>query len=86
MFWCSQSAAVFDFELIDRSLEGAIRAARADEHERLARKHIGSVGTILLPGFLLLLHLPVGGRCLLVGGVASQAERPQSRSLFPHRA
>ena len=30
--------------------------------------------------------LPVGGRCLLVGGVASQAERPQARSLFPHRA
>src|SRR5262249_26440794 len=30
--------------------------------------------------------LPVGRRCLLVGRVASQAERPQSRSLFPHRA
>jgi hypothetical protein len=30
--------------------------------------------------------LPVGGRCLLVGVVASQAERPQARSLFPHRA
>jgi hypothetical protein len=30
--------------------------------------------------------LPVGGRCLLVGGVASQAERPQSRSLFLHRS
>jgi hypothetical protein len=30
--------------------------------------------------------LPVGGRCLLVGGVASQAECPQSRSLFSHRA
>jgi hypothetical protein len=29
--------------------------------------------------------LPVGGRCLLVGGVASQAECPQSRSLFPRR-
>ncbi len=28
----------------------------------------------------------VGGRCLLVGGVASQAECPQSRSLFSHRA
>ena len=30
--------------------------------------------------------LPVGGRCLLVGGVASQTERPQARSLFPRRA
>jgi hypothetical protein len=30
--------------------------------------------------------LPVGGRSLLVGGVASQAERPQARSLFSHRA
>jgi hypothetical protein len=29
--------------------------------------------------------LPVGGRCLLIGGVASQPERPQTRSLFPHR-
>jgi hypothetical protein len=28
---------VFDFELIDTSLEGAIRGARADEQERLAR-------------------------------------------------
>ena len=33
----AQSAAVFDFELIDTSLEGAIKGARADEHERLAR-------------------------------------------------
>ena len=32
-----QSVAVFDFELIDTSLEGAIRGARADEQERLAR-------------------------------------------------
>jgi len=31
------SVAVFDFELIDTSLEGAIRGARADEQERLAR-------------------------------------------------
>jgi hypothetical protein len=31
-------------------------------------------------------NLPVGGRCLLVGGIASQAERPQARSLFSHRA
>jgi hypothetical protein len=38
------------------------------------------------PGFLLLLHLSVGERCLLVGGIPSQAERPQSRSLFPHGA
>ena len=30
--------------------------------------------------------LPVGGRCLLVGGIASQAEGPQARSLFPRRA
>ena len=29
--------------------------------------------------------LPVGGRCLLIDGVASQPERPQTRSLFPHR-
>ena len=29
--------------------------------------------------------LLVGGRCLLIGGVASQPERPQTRSLFPHR-
>jgi hypothetical protein len=27
----AQSVAVFDFELIDTSLEGAIRGARADE-------------------------------------------------------
>jgi hypothetical protein len=33
----TQSVAVFDFELIDTSLEGAIRGARADEQERLAR-------------------------------------------------
>ena len=33
----AQSVAVFDFELIDTSLEGAIRGARADERERLAR-------------------------------------------------
>src|SRR6516164_3581338 len=34
----AQSVAVFDFELIDTSLEGAIRgAARPDEQERLAR-------------------------------------------------
>jgi Protein of unknown function (DUF2380) len=33
----AQSVAVFDFELIDTSLEGAIRGARADEQERLAR-------------------------------------------------
>jgi hypothetical protein len=32
-----QSVAVFDFELIDTSLEGAIRDARPDEQERLAR-------------------------------------------------
>ena len=31
------SVAVFDFELIDTSLEGAIRGARADEQGRLAR-------------------------------------------------
>jgi Protein of unknown function (DUF2380) len=28
---------VFNFELIDTSLEGAVRGARADEQERLAR-------------------------------------------------
>ena len=34
----AESVAVFDFELIDTSLEGAIRGgARADERERLAR-------------------------------------------------
>ena len=33
----AQSVAVFDFELIDTSLEGAIRGARSDEQERLAR-------------------------------------------------
>jgi Protein of unknown function (DUF2380) len=33
----AQSVAVFDFELIDTSLEGAIRGARPDERERLAR-------------------------------------------------
>jgi hypothetical protein len=32
-----QPVAVFNFELIDTSLEGAIRGARADEQERLAR-------------------------------------------------
>jgi hypothetical protein len=32
----AQSVAVFDFELIDTSLEGAIRGTRADEQERLA--------------------------------------------------
>src|SRR5262245_44695860 len=31
----AQSVAVFDFELIDTSLEGAVRGARADEQERL---------------------------------------------------
>src|SRR5499426_4750295 len=31
------SVAVFDFELIDTSLEGAMRGARPDEQERLAR-------------------------------------------------
>src|SRR5262249_11648232 len=36
-FACSAPAAVFDFGLIDASLEGAIRGARADEQERLAR-------------------------------------------------
>jgi len=33
----AQPVAVFDFELIDTSLEGAIRGARPDEQERLAR-------------------------------------------------
>jgi hypothetical protein len=33
----AQSVAVFDFELIDTSLEGASRGARPDEQERLAR-------------------------------------------------
>src|SRR5260370_21142070 len=33
----AQSVAVFDFELIDTSLEGAIRGPRLDEQERLAR-------------------------------------------------
>src|SRR5260221_7135406 len=33
----AQSVAVFDCELIDTSLEGAIRGARLDEQERLAR-------------------------------------------------
>jgi uncharacterized protein DUF2380 len=33
----AQSVAVFDFELIDTSLEGAIRGVRPDELERLAR-------------------------------------------------
>jgi Protein of unknown function (DUF2380) len=33
----AQSVAVFDFELIDTSLEGGIRGARADEQERLTR-------------------------------------------------
>ena len=31
----AQSVAVFDFELIDTSLEGAIRGARADEQSGL---------------------------------------------------
>jgi Protein of unknown function (DUF2380) len=33
----AQSVAVFNFELIDTSLEGAIRGGRADEQDRLAR-------------------------------------------------
>src|SRR5215813_9454393 len=33
----AQSVAVFDFELIDTSLEGAVRGVRPDEQERLAR-------------------------------------------------
>ena len=33
----AQSVAVFDFELIDTSLEGAIRGARPDEQARLVR-------------------------------------------------
>jgi Protein of unknown function (DUF2380) len=33
----AQSVAVFDFELIDTSLEGEIRGVRPDEQERLAR-------------------------------------------------
>src|SRR5262249_39803533 len=33
----AQSVAVFDFELIDTSLEGAVRGARPDEQKRLAR-------------------------------------------------
>src|SRR5260370_41382126 len=33
----AQSVAAFDFELIETSLEGAIRGARLDEQERLAR-------------------------------------------------
>jgi Protein of unknown function (DUF2380) len=33
----AQRAVVFDFELIDTSLEGAMRGPRADEQERLAR-------------------------------------------------
>jgi hypothetical protein len=33
----AQPVAVFNFELIDTSLEGALRGARADEQERLAR-------------------------------------------------
>src|SRR5262249_25343256 len=33
----AQSVAVFDFELIDTSLEGALRGARPDEQERLGR-------------------------------------------------
>jgi len=32
----AQSVAVFDFELINTSLEGAIRGVRPDEQERLA--------------------------------------------------
>jgi hypothetical protein len=33
----AQPVAVFNFELIDTSLEGSVRGARADEQERLAR-------------------------------------------------
>src|SRR5215472_1361698 len=33
----AQSVAVFDFELIDTSLEGAVRGVRPDEQEGLAR-------------------------------------------------
>src|SRR5512133_1220062 len=33
----AQSVVVFDFELIDTSLEGAIRGVRPDEQERLSR-------------------------------------------------
>ena len=33
----ARSVAVFDFELIDTSLEGATRGARPDEQQRLAR-------------------------------------------------
>src|SRR5262249_58918340 len=33
----AQSVAVFDFELIDTGLEGAVRGVRPDEQERLAR-------------------------------------------------
>jgi uncharacterized protein DUF2380 len=33
----ARSVAVFNFELLDTSVEGAIRGARADEQERLAR-------------------------------------------------
>jgi hypothetical protein len=35
--FAAQRAAVFDFELIDTSLEGAVHGPRADEQERLAR-------------------------------------------------
>jgi Protein of unknown function (DUF2380) len=34
---CSQAVAVFDFEFIDTSLEGATNALRADEQARLGR-------------------------------------------------
>src|SRR5215831_1447182 len=52
----AQSVAVFDFELIDTSLEGAIRGARPDEQERLARlsdqlrQLLGAAGRFALVG------------------------------------
>ena len=53
----ARSVAVFDFELIDTSLEGAIRGARPDERVRLARlarvARMESCGPILATHFLL---------------------------------
>src|SRR2546430_17529607 len=68
----AQSVAVFDFELIDTSLEGAIRGARADERERLAR--LGDQLRPLLRG---------SGRFSFVGfrPIANEAQGSKPQSL-----
>src|SRR5262249_10043994 len=54
----------------------------------LARRRVSSVACGLgMLCFAVLRHaFPVAGRCLVIGGVASQPERPQPCSLFLRRA